>query len=178
MTIDIKIVDRICFSLVIIVSLACGYLVINNTVQKHSQLHQENAIVSKNLDELKSAEHNLHNLNVLLKNAEKELEILDTKIPKLANIGEVLKEISLLMKKRKIVLLSMQPFPMVEQNIYYKIPIKLMFEGSFVNIYNLLYDFETMNRMLVTEKMTITRSKLEDNCRVELTASVYQRQEG
>lgn len=176
MTIDIKILDRISLLLVIIVSFAFGYWVFKNTVKKHSQLRQENEIVSKNLDNLKSAEQNLQNLNSLIKNTQKKLELLDKRIPKSANIGEVLKEINFLMKKREIVLLSMQPLPMVEQEMYSKIPIRLTFEGCFINIYNLLYDFETMNRMLVTEKMTVTRSNLEDNCQAELTASVYQRQ--
>lgn len=175
-TIDIKILDRICLSLVIIASFTCGYWVIKNTAKKHSKLRQENEIVSKNLNELKSAEQNFQNLNSLLENTKKELELLDKRIPKSANIGEVLKEVNSLMKKREIVLLSMQPLPMVEQEIYSKIPIRLMFKGSFANIYNLLYDFETMNRMLVTEKMSITRSNLENSIQADLTASVYQRQ--
>ena len=176
MTIDIKILDRICLSLVIILSVTCGYWVIKNTAKKHAELRQENEIVSKNLDELKSAEQNFENLNSLLANTKTELELLDKRIPKSANIGEVLKEVNSLMRKREIVLLSMQPLPMIEQEIYSKIPIRLMFKGSFANIYNLLYDFETMNRMLVTEKMSITRNSLNEICQADLTASVYQRQ--
>ena len=61
------------------------------------------------------------------------------------------------MKKRKVTLVSLQPIASVEEKLFTKIPIKLMLKGSFVNIYNLLYDFETMNRMLVAENMTITR---------------------
>ncbi len=64
---------------------------------------------------------------------------------------------------------------MVEEKIYTKIPVRLIFKGSFVNIYNLLYDLETMNRMLVTENMTISRPNLNDSCQVDLTASVFQR---
>jgi Tfp pilus assembly protein PilO len=176
MTIDIKILDRVCLALVIIVSFACGYWVIKNTANKQAKLRQENEIVSKNLDELKSAEQNFANLNSLLEDTKKELELLDKRIPKSANIGEVLKEVNSFMKKREIVLLSMQPLPIIEQEIYSKISIRLMFKGSFANIYNLLYDFETMNRMLVTEKMSITRSNLDDSCQADLTASVYQRQ--
>ena len=175
-TVDIKILDRICLFIVITLSFICGYWIINSVIKKHSQLLQEDEIVLKNLDELKSAEQNLQRLNHLLEDTKIELELLDKRIPKSANIGEVLKEVNYLMKKRNISLLSMQPLPMLEEKIYSKIPIRLMFEGSFGNIYNLLYDFETMNRMLVTEKMSITRSNLDDSCQAELTASVYQRQ--
>jgi hypothetical protein len=48
--------------------------------------------------------------------------------------------------------------------------------GSFVDIYNLLYDFENMNRMLVVENMTVSRSNLAEDCQAELTANVYQRE--
>jgi Tfp pilus assembly protein PilO len=70
----------------------------------------------------------------------------------------------------------MQPMASVEEKLYTKIPIKLMLQGSFVNIYNLLYDFETMNRMLIAENMTISRSNLDEDCQAELTANVYQRE--
>jgi Tfp pilus assembly protein PilO len=64
----------------------------------------------------------------------------------------------------------------VEETLYTKIPIKLMLKGSFSNIYNLLYDFETMNRMVVAENMTISRSNFAEDCQAELTANVYQRE--
>jgi hypothetical protein len=50
-----------------------------------------------------------------------------------------------------------------------------MFEGSFASIYNLLYDLETMNRMLVAEDMSISRRNLDEKCHAVITASVYQR---
>jgi len=80
------------------------------------------------------------------------------------------------MKKRKITLLSLQPQPKVEEELYAKIPVRLRFKGSFVDIYHFLYDLETMDRMLVAENMNITRNNLDEKCQAELTASVYQRQ--
>ena len=175
-SINIKTLDRIGLSLVLIVSFACGYWVIKDAVKKDRQLRQENEIVSKSLDEIKAVKQNFENLNSLINHTKKKLELLDKRIPKSVNIGEVLKEIDFSMKKRKIILLSLQPLPKVEEKIYTKMPIRLMFKGSFVNIYNLLYDLETMNRMLVAENMSITRRNLDNNCHAELTASVYQRQ--
>ena len=80
-----------------------------------------------------------------------------------------------LMKDNKITLISLQPLPPVEEKLYTKIPIRLMFEGSFASIYHLLYDLETMNRMLVAEDMSISRRNLDENCHAVITASVYQR---
>ena len=172
---NIKRFDQICISLVIIVSLICGYWVMNRTIKQRGQLRQENEIISKTIIELKSAEENFENLNTLLADTKTELDFLDKRIPRSVNIGQVLKEIDYLMKDRNIVLVSLQPLPPVEEKLYTKIPIRVMFEGSFANIYHLLYDLETMNRMLVAEDMSISRRNLDEKCQAELTASVYQR---
>jgi len=175
MNLDIKTLDRICFVLVVIVSLVCVYWVVKQSVKQRREITQENQIISKRVKELKSAEENFEQLNQLLKETKKELESMDKRIPMSADIGGVLKQLDVLVKNRNILLLSLQPLPMVEEKLYTKIPIRLMFEGSFVNIYNLLYDLETMNRMLVTESMTISRPNLNDSCQVDLAASVFQR---
>ena len=176
MKISVKTVDRLGLFLVISLSLICGYWAINDSLSKHKQLSQDNEIVSKSLDQLKSAEDNFKNINLLLSQTKKDLEFLDKRIPNSVNIGEVLKEIDSSMKKRKVTLISMQPMPGIEEKLYTKIPIRLMLKGSFINLYNLLYDFESMNRMLVAENMTISRSNLDEDCQAELTANVYQRE--
>ena len=176
MKISVKTLDRIGILLIIALSFTCGYWVIKNSVSKHKQLRQENDIVAKSLNQLRSTEDNFKNINSLMIQTKKELEFLDRRIPKSVNIGEVLKEIDSFMKKRKVKLISMQPMASIEEKLYTKIPIKLMLKGSFINIYNLLYDFETMNRMLVTENITISRSNFAENCQAELTANVYQRE--
>ena len=177
MNINVKTLDRIGLLLVIIISFTSGYWVIKDSLKKHVQIQEENEIVSKGLDQLRSTEHNFKNINSLMSQTKKELEFLDKRIPKAVNIGDVLKEIDYAMKKRKIALLSLQPMPSVEEKLYTKIPIKLMLKGSFNSIYNLLYDFETMNRMLVAENIRISRSNLAEDCQAELTANVYQREQ-
>ena len=176
MNINVKTLDRIGLLLVITISFTCGYWVIKDSLRKHGEIRQENEIVSNGLDQLRSTEHNFKNINFIMNQTKRELEFLDKRIPKSVNIGEVLKEIDSAMQKRKISLISLQPMPSVEEKLYTKIPIKLMLKGSFVNVYNLLYDFETMNRMLVAENMRISRSNLAEDCQAELTANVYQRE--
>lgn len=175
MNLSIKTLDRLCLVIVIIVSLGCGYWVMSQGIRKHRQIRQENEIISKRLGELKTAKANLSNLNKMLDETRTELEALNERVPESPNIGEILRQADSLMKKRKIVLTSLQPLPTIEEKLYTKIPIRLIFEGYFVNIYHLLHDLETMNRMVVTEKMVITRPSLAKKCRVDLTASVFQR---
>jgi Tfp pilus assembly protein PilO len=175
MSIKTKTLDVICLSLLIIALVGCGYWVVNSTLKSYSQLRQQNKILSKELVELKSAEENYNTLNALLEQTREELQLVDQRIPESVNMGEVLQEIDFLMKQRKIILSSLQPLPLVEEKLYVKIPLRLIFEGSFVNIYHFTYDLETMNRMMVTENMAINRDNLQENCRAELTAAVYQR---
>lgn len=176
MNLGIKTIDRICVVLAISVTLACGYWVINQAIKKQKQVRQENEIISQGIVELESAEVNFEHFNKLLLDTKKQLESLDKIVPEVVNIGEVLTEIDLLMKKRKITLLSLQPQPKVEEKIYAKIPVRLRFKGAFVDIYHFIYDLETMDRKLVAENMSITRNSLDEKCQAELTASVYQRQ--
>ncbi len=175
MNLNIKTLDRICLGLVVLISFGCGYWVVNRAVKEQRRIHLENEIISKGLVELRSVEENFEHFNALLENTKRELESLEKRIPESANIGEVLREVDALMKERKVLLLSLQPLPTVEEKLYTKIPIRLLFKGSFINIYHLLYDLETMNRMLVTERMSITRSSLDETCQAELIASVFQR---
>ena len=173
--INIKRFDQIGIALVIIVSLICGFWVMKRTIKQRRQLRQENEIISKTIFELKSAEENFQNLNTLLADTKTELDFLDKRIPRKVNIGQVLKEIDHFMQDRNILLVSLQPLAPVEEELYTKIPIRLMFEGSFANIYHLLYDLETMNRTLVAENMSISRRNLDEKCQAVITASVYQR---
>ena len=80
-----------------------------------------------------------------------------------------------MIKERDIVLISLKPLPTVKEIRYTRIPIRLMFKGSFADIYHLLYDFETMNRLLVMEKMIISKPDRDKLCHVDLTISVFER---
>lgn len=175
MPLDLRKLDKTCLAIVVIVTLVSGYWFSKQVIKERRLIRQENEIISKKTKELNLAEANLENLNALLDATKKKLESLNARIPESAHIGKFLKQLDALMQKRNLVLASMQPLSAIEEKLYTKIPIRLVFRGSFVNIYHLLHDLETMSRMVVTEKMVISRSSLADQCQVELIASVFQR---
>ena len=78
------------------------------------------------------------------------------------------------MNQRQLVLISLQPLTAKDEEIYFKNPIQLMFKGNFVDIYHLIHDLEKMNRIVVMERMTITRQESSDQCRVELMVNVFE----
>jgi Tfp pilus assembly protein PilO len=175
MALKIHTLDRVCLALIITVPLAFGYWTVNWTFKQHRLLRQENDLLAKKLKDLNLAETNLQHLKKVLDTARKELNILNERIPESAKIGEFLKHVNLLVKERNVNLISLHPQPIVEEKHCNRIPIRLVFEGPFGNVYQLLYDLETMNRMVVMETMQMTKSNQAQTCRVNMTASVFER---
>jgi Tfp pilus assembly protein PilO len=143
-------------------------------VAKENSIREQNEILSKKSQDLDLAEDNLHRLNEVLDAAKRELESLNERIPDSAKIGEFVKQVDTLMKAREVGLISLEPLPAVKEKCYTKIPIRLLFQGPFVNIYGLLHDLETMNRTLVMEDIRIAQSDDTGKCQVHLTASVFE----
>ena len=175
MDLSIKTLDRICLVIVVLVPLICGYWVVSQGVKQRRQIRQEKALLSGSLKDLALAETNLQRLDAAIAAARKEIRVLNDSIPDSAKIGEFLKQLDAMVKKREIVLESFQPQPVVRDKLYAKIPLRLMYRGSFVNLYHLLYDLETMSRMVEAEKIVISKSKTSEECRLDLTASVFTR---
>jgi Tfp pilus assembly protein PilO len=175
MVLGIKKLDRMCLILVVIVSVICGSWVVSRGIKEQRQIRQENNLLSKRLNDLNLAETNLQRLKTVLDATRKELQALNERIPDSANIGEFLKQIDSLMKEKRIVLIGLWPLPTVKERLYTRIPIRLTFKGSFINVYHLLHDLETMNRTLVMEKILITKSDIAQECQVDLVANVFER---
>lgn len=175
MNLSIKQVDRGCLAIVVMVSLICGYLAVNNVIQNKQRLGIEKDILSKRMKEVNLASTNLEDLKANVAATKKELDYLNERIPESGKIGVLIKQINTLMKQRKIALISLKPLAVREEKIYLRNPIQLNFYGGFVNIYHLIHDLENMNRFLVMEKMIISKQEGSEQCQVELTISVFER---
>lgn len=90
--------------------------------------------------------------------------------------GEFVKQIHALTKLRKVKLVSLQPLPPVKEEVYNRIPIRLLSVGSFTDIHHLLWDLETMDRVVVMEKIVISRPDINQRCQVNLTAIVFEQE--
>ena len=175
MTLSMKKTNRICLVIVVIVSLVCGSWAVMSVVKQKKRIQQENDLLSSKSTDLNLAEMSFRELKKAWDDKRKELETLNERIPETAQIGKLLKQLDSLIKERNIVLISLKPLPVVKEIRYTRIPIHLMFKGVFADIYHLLYDFETMNRVLVIEKMIISNPDCYKLCRVDLTISVFER---
>jgi len=172
---SIKQLDRICLVTVVIVSLVCGFLAVRNVTIKKRLFDTERSILSSKMKEIDLAATNLSTLHVNLSDIKKELDDLNQRIPETGKIGLLLQQIDALMKRHKITLISLEPLAVSQDRIYLKNPIKLLFTGSYVNIYHLLRELEELNRIMVMENLTISKEENSDQCQVELTATVFER---
>jgi len=177
MTISIKNLDRICLCMLVIVVFACGFWAVDDTIKKKRHLRQENELFTHRLKDLNLADTNLQRLKKGLEATKNELKTLNEKIPETANIGVLLKKVDALMKSRNVEMINIEPLATVEEKLYTRIPIRMIFKGAFADIYGTLLDLETMNRILVMEKINISKTVNEKLCKVDLTACVFERSE-
>ena len=175
MPISIKRLDHICLTIIILFTIIFGYIVVNWGFKQQKIIRQENAILSKKIEDLNLAKTNLKRLRSILDSTQNELKILNERIPDSTKIGEFLKQVNALMERQKVDLISIHPEAIVEEKKCNRIPVRLIFEGSFTQIYQILHELETMNRTVVMEKMQITKSVESKHCHVDLTANIFQR---
>lgn len=150
---------------------AAGHIVLHQR-----QLQQEKALMVKELADLKLAEGNLQTLRAARSRVQADAAGLYRQIPPHIEIGALVRKLHGCMRDRRITLASLQPQPAVSEELYTKIPIRMVFQGSFVDIYRFFHDLETIEPLLVPEKVNISGSESpRGNCQVELTLLAFER---
>ena len=172
---SIKQVDRAGLGIVVIITLICGYLAVGHVAKKMKQFGIEKNVLSKRMNEVNLAAANLGDLKAVLAETKKELGLLDERIPESGKSGILLKQINSLIKQRRVTLIRVQLLPFEQEKNYLKIPVQLLLNGKFVDIYHLIRDLEKINRVVLMKKMTISLQKNSEQCRVELMTNVFER---
>lgn len=175
-TISIQKLDRLCLLIVIVVAILVGYAVLQMGIKQQIAIRQGNTLLLQQANDLQRAEANLQQLKTGLETTKANLQAVNERIPEKSEIGTLLKELDGLIKKRNIVLVTIQPHAPVKEKLYTKTPVRLVFQGSFFNIYRLFQDLESMQRLLVMEKVTIRTTDLRRECEVDLTVLVFERE--
>ena len=145
--------------------------------RQHTRIQAENSLLSMRSNDLDLAETSLQKLKSVLDHTRQELAILNARIPAAAEIGKFITQLHAIVARHAITLLSLKPGETVSERSARRIPIHMVFKGPFPDIYRLLQDMETMNRLVRIEMLTITKSDLEPLSRAELTVSVFERSE-
>ena len=124
---------------------------------------------------MRLATTNFERLSGILDNTRQELNLLNERVPESAKLGDFLNQLDTLLKNTKISLVSLQPQATVNEKHYKKIPVRLLLNGQFPDIHRFLYDLELIRRVLVTEKIVITKTNTPNECQVDLTISIFER---
>jgi Tfp pilus assembly protein PilO len=176
MTVTGKAIDRFCLAAAILALIVCGYWLFTKSIGQERLYHQEKDSLTKQVNDVGVAEKNIERLKASTRSTAEELRVLGRQIPEDAQIGLFLKQLDGLMKKREVDLISVQPQPILKEKLYQRIPIKVSCKGLFVNIYHLLQDFDTLDRFIVVDRMTLGKAERAGYCQLDLTALIFMRE--
>jgi Tfp pilus assembly protein PilO len=171
----IKNLDRVCLALLVAAALAGAAWNTGVFVRQERRLQQDKERSSQEIRNLEQANRNRKAIQSALSQLQPELADMNKRVPQKTDMGALLKQMNLRMKERRIAMAAIQPQTAVPEGLYTKIPIRLVFQGTFMQIYLFLYDLERMDRLLVTEKVTISASEPHRMRQVDLTVFVFER---
>lgn len=168
-----KLLDRLCLCLVLFVFLLSGIWLLTHFFKEERLFWHERDEQNKYTSSIEAAEKNIQRLKGANASIENELRELHREMPEEPEIGSFLKELDSSAKKHGVVLISVQPQPIMKEKAYEKIPIRLNCRGSFPDIYNLLQDIDGMERIVVAERLLLGKAETSGICELGLTASIF-----
>ncbi len=170
----LKKLDGTILLITLVLCTALAYMLIERGMKQHRQNSQQKELLQERFKELNLATNNLERLQVLLHLAERERDLLNRKIPDETKIGEFINQLDALIKEKEILLASIEPLEPEKEGPYTKIPVRLVFNGSFLNVYSLISEIERLSRMVVMKKMSVIKSKTGKHCKVDLTVNIFK----
>lgn len=172
---SLKTLDRLCLAILILVLAGAGVWAASSLIGQQRELRLEKELLSKRMQDLNATQAGLQRFQAVLRSKKTEIAALNDRVPESAQMGRFLKELGGLMKRRQVVLISLQPQPPVEEKLFIRHPVNLVCKGPFTHIYQLLVDLESMNRLLDAETLRISRSAQDRLCQAELVVNVFER---
>ncbi len=171
----LKYLDRTC--LVILVVIAVGGTAWNlfAIVSQERGLRQKTELRTQTASKLVQADRARKTLQQALGRVDQELADRKKRIPPQTDLGALLMKLNLRIRERRLTMTTIQPGTAVRDELYLKTPIRLIFQGPFMQSYLFLHDLENMDPLLVQEKVTITGLEPPQECQVDLTILVFER---
>ena len=171
----LKRLDRVLCAAVVLVCLVLACSLVHRGVAQARQARQETELATATAEELRLAAGNLERLELLLNSATRELRELDMRVPDSHRFGPFVTPLDTLMKEKEILLIQLEPLPMEKDRLFNRIPLNVVFQGSFTNVHSLIGEIERLSRTVVMERISIVGSEMDPQCRVTLRAYIYSR---
>ncbi len=171
----IRNLDRACLVIVVALALIGGAWTATDALTQKRRFQEEKARKMQEQKDLEKANANLTALRQAASQVQQEMAFLNRRIPQNTDMGALIQQLNIQMRDRKLSLTTLQPQPEVKEDPFTKTPIRLLFSGTFLQIYQFFYDLERMDRILAPEKITITGLEADRGCQVDLTLHVIER---
>ena len=174
MNLNMKFIDMGCIIFLVLV-VAAGVFFFQQNFSRHTsqvKLEKEQLLAQKN--NLNLAVAKLEQLQAQFKEKETQVLALNKRVPKAPKMGDLLSRLHALVKKRDITLIDFNHRPAQGFERYKRIPVNIIVNGGFLNIYKLIHDVETLNRVFIVEKIMIKKQEGKNLCQATLMASVFQ----
>ena len=173
MKFNIKTVDRVCLVVICLIAVSLGYWTLNNRMNDREKKNRDKAIYSGISNNLSNVQKDLEYLTSMRDKKKKILDLLKKRIPDTPEAGFFLKTIDKSIRDNNLELISVNPQTPMEEGPYSRIPVQIVLRGGFKKIYGLVHDLETMERLIVVEKLKVERTFKDKDCRAELTAAIF-----
>jgi Tfp pilus assembly protein PilO len=177
-TFNLKTLDRSCLILIVLVTLTGGYLSFSYRIKDQKRAERETELAARRSMELEMADKNLSRLEKALDTRREDIKTINDQISGTADIGSFLKQLNALTEENGIGMTSIRPMPSLKGEYYTRIPVQLICQGSFKSIFTLLRALEAMEKNLLIEKLAISRPDNQQECGLELTASILKYDKG
>lgn len=176
MGLNLKTIDRICIAVVVLTTVLLGVWLLRHGVAQERLLRQGKQRVARSMEDMRLAERNIERLKASARTTADEMARIVAQIPENAEIGNFLVEVDRAVKKRGLVLVSVQPQPLIKEKLYQKIPVGLSCKGSFVSLYGFLQDLEKMDRFTMVKKMVMGKAAESGQCELDLNLLLFVRE--
>jgi len=174
MNLNIRIFDISC-GIILIAAIAAGVFLIQNNFSNHnSEIKLNKLRLEGKKQKLKLAKAKLEHLKLKSKQQKNSVHELNKRIPNDLRIGDFLADLHTVVKYRDITLIDFNHKAPQAFEAYKHIPVHIVIQGDFLNIYRMIYDLETSNRLFIIEKISIDRKEEQNMCRATLMANVFQ----
>ncbi len=174
MNLNMRIIDIGCVILLLICTAIGGFFIQNNFSNNYTRIKFEEEELINQKNSLKFAVAKLEQLQSEYKKRENQLHELNKRIPNDPGIGDLLTHLHARVKERKITLIDFNHKPAQNFERYKRIPVHIIINGGYLNIYRLIHDLETLDRIFIFEKIVIHREEKSNLCQANLLASVFQ----
>jgi len=160
----------------LIVAMGAGFYLFEYrpTTQQRADLHIQIESKQNELHANKSRTDGMKALEFRVVNLESTLKRFDQKLPKQADLGQFFKEITQISQSASLRDWDATHGSPVRSDLYGELPIKLKFQGEFMNVVSFLRQVEQMERLTRVREINIKGTDPKHGqVEVELTMNIY-----